>query len=622
MKDTTNVIKYNSRTFGEIRDDIVQMIRKSYPELINDFTDSNVGSMLIDINAGVGNNLAINTDRVFQETQLEYAQRRSSIFNIAKNLGFKIPPNRPSVTVVDFTVTVPVRGDAPNADYYPVLQAGAVVTGGGKSFETQDAINWNSPVSLLGDANRSIIPNLDSNGIIQSYEVTKREVVINGSSKIYKRVINENDVRPFFSITLPDPNVINIESIILKEGTNYDVNPTDSEFFRNDFENGSVNDENTNVLRFYEVDYLAQQRIFVENGGNINQGIKIGNWVEVRRKFIKEFTQNGFCRVTFGSGDPDIDVFKDGFLRVGVSNRYFLENFLNNTALGERLRSGFTLFIKYRVGGGSNSNVGTGVLNDVSVFNLVVTGPRQEINQSVRRSLRVDNPIPAIGGNDGLSTEQIRQLIKYNYSSQYRDVVLNDYLLQVFKMPGRFGSPFRANAERVNNKIVISILGIGSDGKLSNTSNSILKENIAEYLTEFRMVNDYVEIADGKIFNLAFDIELFVNDVSDALISNNVINVIREHLNINTNDMNQNLYIGRLEKKILEVNGVINILSIKVFNKFGGQYSQNVISQDLINENTGEIRLIDNTVYANKDSMFEIKFPQRDIRVFLRKTAG
>ena len=81
---TTNVVQYGSRTFGEIRVDLISLIRQMYPEILKDFTDSSVGAMLIDLNAGVGSNLSINTDRAFQETQLEYAQKSANILNIAK----------------------------------------------------------------------------------------------------------------------------------------------------------------------------------------------------------------------------------------------------------------------------------------------------------------------------------------------------------------------------------------------------------------------------------------------------------------------------------------------------------------------------------------------------------
>lgn len=609
---TTNVIQYGSRTFGQIRTDLIAYIQQAYPEVLSDFTDSSVGSMLIDLNAGVGNNLAVNTDRAFQETQLEYAQLRTSLFNIAKNMGFDIPGLRPSVTVIDFSVTIPVLGDKPDASYYPVLAPGAQVLGGGIVFETQNTIDWSSQYSSLGDPNRSIIPYLDSNGIVVSYQVTKREVVINGSTNIYKRIINENDVIPFLQITLPDPNVIEIDNIILLEGTNYTTNPSLSDFYTSD-----------NI--YYQVDYLAQQKVFVPSDSGLvsvsnSFGIRAGQWMDVTKKFIVEYTPDGYCVITFGSGDADVDAFKQGFIKAGVTNAEFLDNFLNNTALGEKLKANYTLFIRYSTGGGSNSNLGSNVLTQMGAYSMTVSGSRADFNQSVQRSLKANNPIPAIGGNDGLSTEQIRQLIKYNFASQERDVTLTDYLMQVYKMPGKYGSPFRANAMKVDNKVVISVLGIGSDGKLDNTHNTLLETNLAEYLSEYRMINDYIEITDGQIFNLAFDIDVYVANIADNQIANSIITLVTNYFDINNQDMNQDIFLGPLQKEILNANGVINVISITVYNKVGGQYSNNVISQEIVDPTTGEIQIINNTIYSTEDSMFEIKYPASDISVYLRKS--
>lgn len=614
---TTNPVQYGNRTFSQIKEDLITLIKQQYPDVLSDFTDSSVGSVLIDLNAGVANNISVNTDRAFQETQLEYAQQRNSILNIAKNMGFNIPARRPSVTVVDFTTLVPVNGDRPDENYYPVLYPGAQVVGGGKVFETQDTIDWNSPLSNLGDPNRSIIPNTDSNGIIQSYSVTKREVVINGATNIFKKVITPKDIKPFFEITLPDPDVIEIESVILLEGTNYSTNPSTAEFY---------NSKN----RYHEVDYLAQQRIFVENeSAAINtgeqqniDGVKSARWIDVTKKFIKEYTSNGYCKLTFGSGDSETQPFEQGMLKEGVSNRQFLDNFLNNTALGEQLKPNQTLFIKYRTGGGVNSNLGVGVLAGLGAYQLRVQGPRDDLNREVQRSLSVNNPIPAIGGNDGLNIEQIRQLIKYNFSSQNRAISLTDYLLQVYKMPGKFGTPFRANAYKENNKIVIPILNIGSDGKLTNTSNSLLRDNITEYLSNYRSINDYVYIKDGKIFNIAVDVDVYVQNISDTTIANNIIRTVRDFFDINQYEMNTDIFITNLNTAISEVNGVINVIDIKIYNKVGGQYSNNVTSQEIQNINTGEIYLTNNTLYSTTDSMFEIKYPEKDIKVYLRKRVG
>jgi hypothetical protein len=110
-------INFQKRTFSEIKAELLALVNEYYPEVLSDFTDSSVGSMLIDLNAGVANSLATNTDRAFQETQLEYAQQTESILGIAKNMGFNVPAKRPSVTVIDYTVTVPVKGDQPDEDY-------------------------------------------------------------------------------------------------------------------------------------------------------------------------------------------------------------------------------------------------------------------------------------------------------------------------------------------------------------------------------------------------------------------------------------------------------------------------------------------------------------------------
>ena len=623
---TTNIIQYGSRTFGDIRADEIAYIKQAYPDIFSDFTDSSVGALLIDLNAGVTNNLSINTDRVFQETQLDYAQQKASLLNLARNMGFNIPARRPSVTVIDFTVNIPVLGDRPDASYYPQLAVGAQVIGGGKTFETQDIIDWNSPVSNLGDPNRSILPNLDPNGIVQNYSVTKREVVINGSSNIYKRIITSDDVVPFFTVTLPDPDVIEIDGAILLEGTNFSSNPPDEDFSPS---MDGIYDKGVDsiISHYYQVDYLAQQRVFTDVSQTTtqminNSGLTAGKWIDVTKKFVMEFDVNGYCTLTFGSGDADVNAFKEGFLKAGVSNQAFLDNFLNNTALGEKLKANYTLFIKYRTGGGSNSNVGAGTLTQLGNYNLQSNGSNQTYVQTVQRSLQVNNPIPAIGGNDGLSVEQIRQLIKYNFASQERDVSITDYLLQLYKMPGKYGSPFRANAQKLNNKIVISILGLDNNGKLLNTSTSLMQQNIAEYLSQYRMVNDYIEVADGQIFNLAFDIDVYVENTSNNTIANSIVTLVTNYLDINNHEMNEDLFLGPLQTEILNANGVINILDIKVYNKVGGQYSNNVISQAFADTSTGEIEIINNTIYSTEDSMFEIRYPSRDIRVFLRKQVG
>ncbi len=66
--------------------------------------------------------------------------------------------------------------------------------------------------------NRLKVPNFDSNNNLINYTITKREVIVNGITKVFKRVITPNDVKPFFELFLPEKNVLGITSVLLKDG--------------------------------------------------------------------------------------------------------------------------------------------------------------------------------------------------------------------------------------------------------------------------------------------------------------------------------------------------------------------------------------------------------------------
>jgi hypothetical protein len=83
--------------------------------------------VLLDLNAAVTDNLQFNIDRSVQETVLQYAQQRSSVFNIAKTYGLKVPGMRPSVALVNFSITVPAYGDKEDLRYCGILRRGSQV---------------------------------------------------------------------------------------------------------------------------------------------------------------------------------------------------------------------------------------------------------------------------------------------------------------------------------------------------------------------------------------------------------------------------------------------------------------------------------------------------------------
>jgi len=83
--------------------------------------------------------------------------------------------------------------------------------------------------------------------------------------------------------------------------------------------------------------------------------------------------------------------------------------------------------------------------------------------------------------------------------------------------------------------------------------------------------------------------------------------------------MNEDIFLGKLQTEILQVGGVINIIGITVYNKVGGQYSTNSIAQPISDTSTGQIVITNNTIYSEPDSMFEIKYPEKDIKIYMRK---
>ena len=195
-------ISYTNRDFAGIRQDLVQLTKDYYPELINNTNDASIYSVLLDLNAAVADNLHFHIDRVWQETMLDFAQQKQSLFHIAKTYGIKIPGVRPSVALCDFSIDVPVKGDKEDESYLGVLRSGAQISGGGQIFETIDDIDFANPFNNKGEPNRIKIPNFDANNKLTKYTITKREAVVNGVTKIFRRVITDVDQKPFLKLFL------------------------------------------------------------------------------------------------------------------------------------------------------------------------------------------------------------------------------------------------------------------------------------------------------------------------------------------------------------------------------------------------------------------------------------
>ncbi len=598
-------ISYYARNFADMRSELMNFVDRYYPDTLKDYNDASVGAMLIDLNAAIGDNLSYHTDRMFNETQIDFAKERRSLLSLARTYGLKVPGKRPSVTMCDFTVRIPVFGDKPDWKYAPLIRQGAQVNGGGKVFETTEDIDFNNPFRKGGAPNRTILPVTDSNEIIIGYDVTKREMVVNGVTKVLERKLTKKDEKPFLELLLPEKNVISVDSIITLPGTDYNKIPNINQFLA--FDN-----------RWWEVDALVDDKVFISDPNGLstsdNPSIDVGKYVNIDRRFIREYTDKGFTKILFGSGMSDISSLCD--FNTSASDLKDIGSVINNLALGSIPKQDNTMFIQYRVGGGSSTNIGPNTINRLGVIDISVTGPESSVNTSVKRSLSVINKMPALGGKNEPTIEEIRNFVRYNFSAQNRAVTIKDYNVILDKMPGDFGAPFRSGIFEHQNKVAIYILSLGPDGKLKNESNSTLKENITNYLSDYRMINDYIQINDGKIINLGVTIDLFIEKgFAQTQIMGQALNVTSEYLNKDKFQMGDNIYVGQLVEKLNNINGVLNVVDLKFYNKIGdGKYSINKVSQPIIDDVTGEIDLLgDFTLYGEPTGIFEVKYPEIDI---------
>ena len=664
-------INYLARNFDDYRSELISFSNKYYPELSDNYNDSSVGSWFIDLVASVGDNLSYHIDRTYQETNINSATLKSTVLNIARTNGLKVPGPKASMCEIAITCTLPVGDEAsgsishPNWSYAPIIKMSTIVSAGNLNFQLSEDVDFGEQFNSDGYSNRTFAPVRNSNGIITAYTVTKTTLAINGSTRIFKKVILSQDLKPFMEVVLPEKNIMNIESIIFKETSNFRKDPELHEFYI-DAEQYKMTNEAAETFRFFEVNSLAEQYRFatetkIDNGvlqdyfnpewyddytecsdedcTGITRTSRYyrGKWKPITQKFITEYTDNGYTKIIFGSG-----VLYDELPEVKTKfSERIMSNIINNDMLGVLPREGWTMFVLYRVGGGISSNIGVGAINAITLtvaeFKQNVTNDENSasIRGQVLNSLSVTNTSPAVAGKDAPSVEEIKYLTKYNNSAQERCVTLKDYKYRLMMMPPKYGSPYRASVIEDNNKISISMLGLNANGKLTKSLPETLVENIEEYMSHYRTVSDYIEGRSGKIYNIGFSIDLFISKTYDApTVLTNVIEVIKDYMSVEKHDMGENIFLGDLEKEITLVDGVISIINFEVYSIYNGSYSSDrcpypeanitgacsTTASSVFKVDNGadsfkiDLDAIDHVLYSDYDSCFEI-YSDSDIQI-------
>ena len=102
-------------------------------------------------------------------------------------------------------------------------------------------------------------------------------------------------------------------------------------------------------------------------------------------------------------------------------------------------------------------------------------------------------------------------------------------------------------------------------------------------------------------------------------------------MDINAHMMGEEIYIGDLEKEISNVDGVINLIDLSVYNITSNGYSSTQISQPVVEFDTNGSTLIDESeqkidleatdgvLYNDGDCMMEIKNPSINIRIRVKE---
>ena len=617
-------ISYLNRTYADYKEALIEMSERYYPDLSTSFNDASIASWQIDVAADIADNLSYHIDRVYQETNIDSAQEKKSLYALARNCGVKIPGPKGAMAEVKLSVILPISNNEPNYNYAPIIKRGSRFASASQEFELLSDVDFAEQFDENGVSNRTISPNVNTNGIITGYTVSKLAVVTAGETRVYRQVISISDVKPFMEIVLPMENIMNVESIIEVDGTGNTINPNYGTFYSSGCDK---------FTRFYEVDNLAQNWCWVDktddngkamvyqyaynNSGNSLPVYSItkGEWKPIEHKFITEYTDRGYLKITFGAGEENASFGETA----SDFAKWQISRIMNNKNLGALPKGNSTIFILYRIGGGKSSNVGKGAINRISYLNADFRTKGAEIINS----LTVENTTPSISGKDMPSEKELRYLIKYHNAAQQRCVTVKDYIDRILMLPPKYGTPFRVGVTEENNKIMVYLLGINHNGNLDTSIPLTLAKNIEDYLSGYRMINDYVEIKAGRIINLSFEIDVIVDKNYNKIdVIRSIIDTTTAYMDINKHIMGEEIYIGDLQKEISKIDGIINLISLKVYNKIGDGYGAQV-SQETIDEGSDELLIdldaTDGILYNDGDTMMEIKKPAEDIKIRIKE---
>tara|TARA_A100001515_G_scaffold102144_1_gene82879 strand:+ start:645 stop:2444 length:1800 start_codon:yes stop_codon:yes gene_type:complete len=587
-------IKYTNRDFDSIKEDLIEFAKRYYPDTYKDFTQASFGSMLFDMVAVVGDSLSFYLDYQANESFLDTAIEFGNIRKHAKAMGFSYSGIPVSFGAASFFMLIPSNtdGTAPDLDYMPVLKRNSVMKSeNGTSFILLEDVDFRNP----------------KNDIVEA----KYDETTGGVTYFAVRAYGQVSSGRFQQITVDLTNASFIKFRKIRVGSN-----AISEI---------VNVIDSNGNKYYEVDYLSQEVVYLEttNPTALNDGVRsiMKPFVTARRFIMEQDNTGTYLQFGYGSEEDDdagladpskvaIKMHARDHSTVSSVDPYKL---LGTDKFGVS-PSGVTLTITFRVNDTRNVNVGTGKLNQIE-NSVIKYRNRETLNQSVldyiNSTLEVNNEEPIVGQSIDFTGEELKLRAKNYYATQNRAVTKQDYEAIAYNMPTKFGQIKRVNVindpNATNRRLAMYVISENDDGHLIKTNGKV-KTNLKTWLLQYSSINDQIEIFDTKIVNFGIDFEVTADK---RFTKDEVLNRCYSNLRDNYNNkfyIGEPIYINEIYTILSKTRGVLDIKKVKIFNKYGGNYSAIPFDFDKVVSR-------DNTYYKTpKNVVLELKFPEQDIQ--------
>ena len=543
---------YLAKDYGSIRSDLLQYARTFYSDRIQDFSEASVGGLFLDMAASVGDTLSYYLDHQFRELSWADAVETQNIERHIRNAGSKIGVASPAN--VNLTFFVEVAATLDNGAYVPdwnsapkILESTEVQSKSGVTFITTEDLDMGESDSY-GNRKATVNAGNVSNGVPTSF-ILSRDVVATSGLIATETFTIPDEYVPYRTITLSNANVSEILSVVDSDGNDY-----------------------------YEVDSLTQDTAYrpIKNFGSDSDAVpRIFTPIAAPRRYMTSTAITGRkTTLMFGGGDetvssedalPDPTKFAIPMYGSTTVTRFSIDprSLLKSKTTGVAPRN-TTITVRYRNGGGSEHNVAA---NDIrKIKTLRTTFPSAATPgaaTSVRASTDVINTLSATGGAAAPSVDEMRSMIPAARNSQQRVVSKDDLLARVFSLPTMFGKVEKAGIRPnpVNPlSTVIHIASLNNAGILAQSGDT-LKRNLSNYLNEFRLISDAIDILDASIVNYTVSVKIVVVPNSNPL---DVATLVRSNISsvLNTKNftVDQPIVLSDLTIAVINTPGVLSLV--------------------------------------------------------------